>query len=245
VTIAGFYFGKTGGLLGVYDNEPANDFMTPTRKPANDESAFISSWRVEEADAGRGDLNCGVDDIVTSVADAADKRNCRRLFTASQYSALMPCFDTVNPAPFLELCLLDGASPSSSGFCRSASAYVELCRLRQIELWLPGSCVTCRNHDGSRTLTGGETLSYRDGEEPAPSAADIVFVVQQSKCIKSVELGDLPMWITRSLPASQTDIKFAVVGFGGPVKFKKPQSFVARGTGLLMNKENSAVALKK
>lgn len=34
-TISGWYFGKTGGLLGIYDNEPANDWMTSDRQVAS------------------------------------------------------------------------------------------------------------------------------------------------------------------------------------------------------------------
>ena len=34
-TLSGWYFGKTGGLLGTYDNEPSNDWMTPDRRIGN------------------------------------------------------------------------------------------------------------------------------------------------------------------------------------------------------------------
>ena len=31
ITLSGWHFGRTGGLLGVYDNEPFNDWMKPDR----------------------------------------------------------------------------------------------------------------------------------------------------------------------------------------------------------------------
>ena len=46
VTISGWYFGKTGGLLGIYDNEPSNDWMTPQREVVDDIKTFATSWQV-------------------------------------------------------------------------------------------------------------------------------------------------------------------------------------------------------
>ena len=46
VTISGWYFGKTGGLLGIYDNEPSNDWMTPQRDVVDDIKTFATSWQV-------------------------------------------------------------------------------------------------------------------------------------------------------------------------------------------------------
>ena len=45
-TISGWYFGKTGGLLGIYDNEPSNDWMTPQREVVDDIKTFATSWQV-------------------------------------------------------------------------------------------------------------------------------------------------------------------------------------------------------
>lgn len=46
--ITGWHFGKTGGLLGTYDNEPGNDLALPTGEltgPDNLEG-FADAWRV-------------------------------------------------------------------------------------------------------------------------------------------------------------------------------------------------------
>ena len=47
VTISGWYFGKTGGLLGVYDNEPSNDWMTSGRAIVSDVAQFAETWRAD------------------------------------------------------------------------------------------------------------------------------------------------------------------------------------------------------
>ena len=46
VTLNGWYYGKTGGLLGVYDNEPSNDLMTPFRKVIDNTNRFAATWDV-------------------------------------------------------------------------------------------------------------------------------------------------------------------------------------------------------
>lgn len=50
VTLSGWYFGKTGGLFGVYDNEASNDWMTPERAVAKKAREFVDSWRLENGD---------------------------------------------------------------------------------------------------------------------------------------------------------------------------------------------------
>ena len=46
VTISGWYYGKTGGLLGVYDNEPSNDLTTPYNKVIDNTKRFATTWDI-------------------------------------------------------------------------------------------------------------------------------------------------------------------------------------------------------
>lgn len=48
VHIPGWSFGKTGGLFGVYNNEPADDFLTPFRQQRSEDEvdSFANSWKV-------------------------------------------------------------------------------------------------------------------------------------------------------------------------------------------------------
>jgi hypothetical protein len=46
VDISGWYFGKTAGLLGTYDNEPSNDMMTAYNQPTENVRRFVSTWEV-------------------------------------------------------------------------------------------------------------------------------------------------------------------------------------------------------
>ena len=45
-TMSGWYYGKIAGLLGSYDNEPSNDFVTSFGKVIDDERRFSSTWEV-------------------------------------------------------------------------------------------------------------------------------------------------------------------------------------------------------
>ncbi len=78
---------------------------------------------------------------------------CEDLFLSAR-SALQPCFDTMDPRPFLELCLANmreqEESEDSAVACSVAIAYVEQCRLRGIELYSPPACVQC--NDGGVSL---------------------------------------------------------------------------------------------
>lgn len=40
------YYGKTGGLLGTYDNEPGTDFTTSTNERTSNINTFTNSWAV-------------------------------------------------------------------------------------------------------------------------------------------------------------------------------------------------------
>ena len=46
ITINGYYYGKTNGILGSYDNEPSNDVMTSFGKGIDSTDRFVSSWEV-------------------------------------------------------------------------------------------------------------------------------------------------------------------------------------------------------
>ena len=48
VQVSGWNFGKTGGLFGIYNNEPSDDFTTPnrTRKTDDQIAEFANSWKV-------------------------------------------------------------------------------------------------------------------------------------------------------------------------------------------------------
>merc|ERR1711860_285689 len=47
-TLSGWFYGKTGGLLGTYDNERYNDIMTSSNRIVSDVTDFADTWEVDD-----------------------------------------------------------------------------------------------------------------------------------------------------------------------------------------------------
>ena len=127
VKISGWSFGKVGGLLGVYDNEPSNEFMTLNRTIALNLRDFISSWK---SPVDCPDTN---NEILYDEPSEWDRKKCSELFQ-NDSSHLFPCFELVDPEPYREMCLnqldLMKHSPTSTrGFCQVTSSYIESCKV--------------------------------------------------------------------------------------------------------------------
>ena len=127
--VSGWYFGKTGGLLGVYDNEPSNDRMTSNRVIVDDLKTFTDSWQITDSCANN------YAEIVNDETEW-DKQKCSDYFEKTS-SPMVPCFETVNPKPFQSMCLkqmeyMKTNPTETKGFCQGASSYFELCKVSNI-----------------------------------------------------------------------------------------------------------------
>merc|ERR1739848_901181 len=158
-TISGWYFGKTGGLLGVYDNEPSNDWMTSEREIVQTLEEFVNSWSVTT------DRQCPVKFFKNSAVaqpTLEEAQACESVFSSTEESsALMPCFSTIDPEPFKAMCLTDmqamkNRADKQSGICSSAAAYIKQCKQAGVELWMPGHCVRCEINS-QETMANGES----------------------------------------------------------------------------------------
>ena len=58
--------------------------------------------------------------------------------------------------------------------------------------------------------------------------ADVVFVVEQSPCIKNINLAELVSKLDASLKRQGLNTRFSVVGFNGR-KFSEPQTHTSSG----------------
>jgi hypothetical protein len=220
VTVSGWYFGKTGGLFGVYDYEPSNDWMTPERRIVDNLHEFASSWQLDKSK--RCPIKHQTPD--TSLVTDSDRHKCGDIL-GGETSSLMPCYTTVDVAPFQRMCIADAAKQSGTGFCSAAAAYIEQCKLSGVELWMPAECVRCESTTSATTLRSGESKSYQNN---APMSADVVFVIEQASCLQSYSIPDLPAILDRELTQrGLTENRFAIVGFGGPEDLLRPHVFTA------------------
>ena len=133
VEISGWYFGKTAGLFGIYNNEPSDDFTTPEHKKVTDIAEFAHSWRVSK--------NCQVNNIAKTEEPNegnVQTRICSELFRSND-SPFRPCFKQVTPEAFFRMCLNDADSNENS-VCKTAELYIQHCRYEEVSLSLPRKC---------------------------------------------------------------------------------------------------------
>lgn len=140
VNVTGWYYGKTGGLLGTYDNEPSNDFLSVERVPASNVEEFAASWSV-----GR---RCSAVNHASTPSPALDEARysmCARYFELSS-SPLRPCFRQVNTTAFMSMCLNDVTTVEPQrAVCNMAAFYVDECQRAGVAVRIPTDCGESNN----------------------------------------------------------------------------------------------------
>jgi len=129
-----WYYGKTAGLLGTYDNEPANDMTTSDNSQAPSVESLADSWTV-----GRRCRPINRATITRHDADSPRYEACSQLF-ANESSPFRTCYRIVSPEPFLVQCLNDAESPVETDMCRVAASYVHECRRNEVHVRMPKHC---------------------------------------------------------------------------------------------------------
>lgn len=244
VHVTGWSFGKTGGLFGVYNNEPSDDFLTPFRQQRSEDEvdSFANSWKV-------GTSRCRVRNFAVArpTPSARNSRLCDQLFVDEQ-SVLRPCFQMVDPAPFARMCLndltaLENSPKKELGVCTAASAYVSECRFAGLDLFVPPQCVRCELEDG-KVIGSGEIKTFQND---APRSADVVFIVDQKPCLNGTRLSHLPAAIDAALrERGIQQNRFAVVSYGGRGNevFQKPHIRTADGGQIWSHRKGIQLALE-
>jgi hypothetical protein len=216
LAVSGWYYGKTAGLFGTYDNEPSNDFLQIDKKTTTLPEAVADSWTVGQ--------RCRPNNRAVVVRPETTTRRyqaCATLFSNSR-SMFRSCFKTVDPSSHMTMCLNDAPSGDNSleaqmDVCKSAAAYVHECRRRDVILRMPKECVRCEVPNTNRVFYELDRITL-DNENDIPRAADVVFVIQHAPCNRGVtdKISGLADSIEKALKADGiTSARFAVVGFGG------------------------------
>ena len=248
-TLSGWYFGKTGGLLGTYDNEPSNDWMTPDRRLDSNLQDFAQAWaindqcltQVTQSDEGMANN--------PELLDFESQSACQETFGA-ETSALMPCFSTVDPTPYKEMCYKNmrqefaNNADKSLGVCSAAAAYIQMCRQVRVELWMPSNCVNCAID--TELMRHGESTRHETRREQGAVSVDTVFIVEQgSTCLNAFHLSSLPSLIDRSLRNKNlNDNRFALVGYAGAKQLSQPHTYTA-GSRIFADAVQVSVALNE
>jgi len=142
VNVNGYYFGKTQGVLGVYNNEQYNELMPSYGEHRNASlTDFVRSWEVS-TDCKEEGNQALYERVARYRSPAYDY--CAKYFKnkSAKYAA---AFDEVDPKPYMELCLQDfGESPLEGKpnihFCYTAAAYTTVAQLRGYDIEVPSAC---------------------------------------------------------------------------------------------------------
>ncbi|PNF19502.1 hypothetical protein B7P43_G02340 [Cryptotermes secundus] len=222
IELSGWYFGKTGGMLGTFDYEPSNDLTFPNGTAAHTIEAFANSWHVGSARCHSVNHATLPINLPTSEeSQTLDSNQCTAYFE-DQLSPLRRCFSRVETGPFYQMCLSELAK--NTGVCTSVAAYVSQCRRAGVDIWIPQKCVHCPTLNGSTMNTS--QLEVYDGVEAM--LADVVFVVEQSSCIKKINLAELVSKLDTAMNLQGLNTRFSVVGFNGN-KFSEPYTHTSGG----------------
>jgi len=135
-----WYYGKTAGLMGTYDNEPANDMTTSDNQLTSHVETLADSWTV-----GRRCRPVNRAVVTHHSTDSPRYQACSQLFH-SQTSLFRSCYRVVDPAPFMTMCLNDHEQSTETDVCRVAASYVHECRRHEVHLRMPKHCGESQAH---------------------------------------------------------------------------------------------------
>lgn len=217
LAVSGWYYGKTAGLFGTYDNEPSNDFTKSDTTLSTTPETIAESWTIGQRCRP---INRAV--IVQPDMTTRRYRACAELFTEARSSMFRSCFKVVDPSSYMTMCLNDAPAGDNSleaetDVCRTAAAYVHECRRREVHLRMPKRCVRCEVPTTNKVFYELDQVTL-DNENDIPRAADVVFVIQHAPCNRDVleKMAGLSDGIEKAMKAEGiTSTRFAVVGYGG------------------------------
>ncbi|XP_075217057.1 uncharacterized protein LOC142322172 [Lycorma delicatula] len=200
IKLNGWYFGKTGGLLGTYNNEPNDDFSFANGTVVKSVQDFVNSWiihlndRICEKNSSDNEIDSKSNLVINNSFHNYTLINIEycKIYFERKESVFATCFRVVNPEPYLEICSNDMKSAkydtdSFIALCTTAAAYVEKCSNAGVKLNLPFVCAPCGY--GEDYLYPRETLNKYNFS--APKTSDVVFVTEQSSCIHNIKLPDI------------------------------------------------------
>ncbi|XP_064476537.1 apolipophorins-like [Ornithodoros turicata] len=209
VTVSGWYFGKTAGLLGTFNNEPSDDLMRPRGGVINNIGQFVKKWEVERGCKGP------VKVIRDQAAEGSEGYElCRRYFKQRD-SPLAPGFWKESTELYLDMCLRETAARPENiapGACKIALAYLKRVEKYGIKTTLPSECYICKVV-GNKDLGFGQKHSVYGN----PRSMDVVFVVEEDSCHGNL-VRDIDTTVRlvdkELLNAGYVNNRFGLIGFG-------------------------------
>lgn len=218
VEVSGWYFGRTEGLMGTYDNEPYTDFMTYDSPEAL-------------ANAMTDGNKCRVANHATFAEH--EEQDLAYEFCHKHFVEVDHCFGQLDNEMFMNKCmneLIHKGAFEEQDVCNMFAFYSDEChRATGAMINPPSICQRCEFPNGT-PMIGGDSSTL---EETVPQSADIVFVVAMKDECNSHILGTLAKIVKRLDSGLQTqginDNKYGLVGYGGVGFYNQPHSHTIDG----------------
>ncbi|XP_032374142.1 IgGFc-binding protein isoform X1 [Etheostoma spectabile] len=139
VTLSGNYAGKTCGLCGNFNDNPNDDFTTPSGTQAGGAVAFGSSWKVPGMVEGalcRDDCVGGCERCEHNLMKMWEGDLFCGLITLIINGPFSKCHAVIDPQAYLENCKYDVCMGGGLRhfLCRALEAYTEACQLAGIQV---------------------------------------------------------------------------------------------------------------
>ncbi|XP_011501595.1 PREDICTED: uncharacterized protein LOC105365190 [Ceratosolen solmsi marchali] len=218
--LAGWYYGKTAGLLGTMNNEQIDDFLTSNGRVEQNIGRFAQSWSLELDECTNSE------NLAVTRSSDIESDFCRELFTnkSSEFSA---CFGIVDSAAYRSMC---ANSVNEREACGVAMSYLQTCMFHDTYLRIPNECTACgMNGTGISQIPEGDFLKLEG--ETVPQSADIIFIVEAKECNRGIRqnrsIDQLIMHIDKELNDNNLiDNRWSLVIFGGNGVYDKPRSLI-------------------
>lgn len=205
VSVNGYYHGKLRGILGNGNSEPYDDFVLPNGHIATDFAQFGNAYKATSTC-----VDVPFDEHKDEKSD-----ECSSIFGYD--SSMRHCYYFVDNRPYREACehAVHHATDKKDAACNMALAYSSACRMENILISAPETCVQC---SAKRAI--GDTFT----ETVPQKKADVVFVVDLG--LGAQTLTDLVQpsvnilrnqLKTRDFPEGNVNI--AIIGYRKDLKF--------------------------
>lgn len=236
VVMSGWYFSKTAGLLGTYDNEPFNDMYKPKGHIAQKVRSFARSWELERGCRTR---NIAQDEEISK--NSRSYQMCEQIFQ-NHSSSLRPCFGQVSPDEYFKMCLRHMSSQTrrrnpQEALCNVAAAYVKECQHGYVSILMPSVCLSCQ-------LPHGQHLEYDTSKklysDDVPKSSDVVFIIEEKECNHPIirDIQSIVNLIERELrETGMYKNRYGVVGFGGEKPEQNAHVHTARGQDMFEERD--------
>lgn len=148
VTISSSYFQNVCGMCGIYNEDPSDDFATPSGTQATSLTDFVKSWKANNRDYACWD-DCNGDCKVcppTLENTYLDNKKCGLISVES--GPFKQCYATINPKIFKDNCVYDVCLNGGAKkiLCDSLAVYAALCQMNNIEIGDWRTLAGCRKY---------------------------------------------------------------------------------------------------